>query len=245
MQSEEKVVESESNDESCGFGDSEYESIDETEQRIEDSVRSKSKAEVDDRSGTGIVVNQPLGDCAHHEESISLFTNSNGDMLITSTSNDEMDMYVSDLGDILVTSKYRMCHSAECGVAQALIEHSIIPKFKQALGTFPISTQSQDLILWRLVMSWSDLLPAELLAQSLEQIFFPRWLLVLEDWLNLLPNHQDVLAWCSDWEQSLPFSVLKFPGVAGPLKQAQVAIKCQLSRSNHLASIENSILLDK
>ena len=122
---------------------------------------------------------------------------------------------------------------------EALIKDSIMPKFKKALATFPISTQDHNLILWSLVMSWSDLLPAHLLAQTLGQIFFPRWLQVLEDWLKKSPSHEEVMAWYSDWKNSLPNSVSNLPGVSESLKQAQVAIRCKLTGGQPDASTED------
>ena len=154
---------------------------------------------------------------------------------------------MTDIGDMLITSKWDQNIEKSISPVQsmeALIKFSIIPKFEKALATFPISTQNHNLILWSLVMSLSELLPAQLLAQTLEQIFFPRWQQVLDDWLKILPNQEDVIAWYSEWESTFPSSVLNLPGIAGPLKHAQGVIKCRMSERPPGASNEDSILFD-
>ena len=172
----------------------------------------------------------------YQSNNINLWVNEAGDMVV-SAPDEDLDIFVADTGDILITSSVNKVQEVEITmdpfskqtimqwkgkrtknkVILSQLPINVVSKFEQAIAAFPIVPYYQDLTRWRIVMEWSDLLPPSQLAHMLAQSFFPRWLHVLSEWVDSVPNYEDVVVWYSCWKSCFPPSVLLLPSVAGQL----------------------------
>lgn len=64
-------------------------------------------------------------------------------------------------------------------------------------------------------MEWNELVRPPLMADLLDQHFFPKWLQVLTVWLNTCPNYDQVMAWYSGWKSVIPPHLLEEQRVKG------------------------------
>ncbi|XP_073974704.1 septin interacting protein 1 [Rhodnius prolixus] len=98
--------------------------------------------------------------------------------------------------------------------------NNIMPKLAQALGQMYISHQNLNLDAWKWVMEWNELVRPPLMADLLDQHFFPKWLQVLTVWLNTCPNYDQVMAWYSGWKSVIPPHLLEEQRVKDQLRNA-------------------------
>ena len=127
---------------------------------------------------------------------------------------------------------------------QLYIEKKVVPELEHAISAFHIPTNNLDLTLWHAVMVWSDLLPPFKLGQLLTELFFPRWLQVLQNWLNCEPDFSEVSLWYSEWKASFPPSVLFCQEVADTLGRALEMINLIEESGNDLSG-ENLVDFDE
>ncbi|KAK9500922.1 hypothetical protein O3M35_002085 [Rhynocoris fuscipes] len=98
--------------------------------------------------------------------------------------------------------------------------NNILPKLGQALGQMYISHQNLNIDAWKWVMEWNELVRPPLMADLLDQHFFPKWLQVLTVWLNTCPNYDQVMAWYSGWKSVIPAHLLEQQRVKDHLRTA-------------------------
>ena len=52
---------------------------------------------------------------------------------------------------------------------------------------------------WNWFISWYEMKPLPSMIAILEKTFFPKWLQVLNAWLNTDPNYEEIQRWNSGW----------------------------------------------
>ncbi|CAG0888452.1 unnamed protein product [Cyprideis torosa] len=102
------------------------------------------------------------------------------------------------------------------GSMDAFLQRHILPKLQSVLQKeFVINPRQQDLTPWTWVMLWSDLLSPALVANLLDQHFFPQWMKVLVTWLNHMPSYDEVSSWFTGWKNMFPPAVLEDMTIKG------------------------------
>ena len=84
---------------------------------------------------------------------------------------------------------------------------------------------------WKWVVDWQDFLPSSTLVALLQKHFFPKWLQVLDEWLDRFPDYNEIGRWFQGWKE-------EFGQVKDILAHAQVKffINQALEMMNRAAS---------
>lgn len=101
---------------------------------------------------------------------------------------------------------------------------NILPKLKFALSNIIINPCKQNLKEWNWVIDWADMMPTFVMAQLLNEFFFPKWFQVLSFWLNHLlnstSNFEEVTNWCECWKGMFNKELLAEPSIKNNFSKA-------------------------
>lgn len=91
----------------------------------------------------------------------------------------------------------------------ALLSQVIVPRLTSALRTrFEVDPSNQDLTTFQQVMMWSNVLPSQFMVTLLENEFFPKWNIVLYNWLcQSDKDFQQIQKWYYGWRSMFPGNV--------------------------------------
>lgn len=101
------------------------------------------------------------------------------------------------------------------GDLQSFLVKNIIPKLQVSLGELVINPLQQELEYFNQVWEWNEIVPAVMMAQLFDKIFFPKWMQTLVIWLNQNPNLDQVSRWYSGWKGRFSESVLQQTNIKG------------------------------
>lgn len=91
----------------------------------------------------------------------------------------------------------------------------IVPKLGETLrNDFRIYPPAQDMVPFKNVLAWSNLLRSSIFSQVMEAGFFPKWLDVLHLWLiQPSASFEEVAQWYQFWKEAFPESIRDLPGI--------------------------------
>lgn len=97
------------------------------------------------------------------------------------------------------------------GTMDAFLCRCILPKLQLVMQEFTINPHQQHLDAWKWVIDWEGLLPHRNLVTLLEKAFFPKWMQVLQTWLNNNPNYEEITKWYLGWKSMFSEKLLADP----------------------------------
>ncbi|CAF0946683.1 unnamed protein product [Adineta ricciae] len=106
---------------------------------------------------------------------------------------------------------------------------NIVPKLVTLMQQFIVDPRQQVLDPWNWFISWVDIVPLPSMVAILEKTFFPKWLQVLNTWLNTNPNYQEIQGWYSGWRSLLPPSLLNHTTIKEKLTEGLMMIDRRIS----------------
>ncbi|CAF1091177.1 unnamed protein product [Rotaria magnacalcarata] len=112
----------------------------------------------------------------------------------------------------------------------------IVPKLVTTMQQFIIDPRQQVLDPWHWFISWYDVVPLASMIAILEKTFFPKWLQVLNVWLNTNPNYQEIQRWYSGWRSLLPLAIINHTVIKEKLTEGLVMIDRRISGSVNVQS---------
>ncbi|CAF0769075.1 unnamed protein product [Didymodactylos carnosus] len=115
----------------------------------------------------------------------------------------------------------------------AFMNKYIIPKLIITMQQFVIDPKQQIIEPWNWIISWHEMIPMTSMIILLEHSFFPKWLKVLNDWLNTTSNYNEIQCWYSQWRSLIPSTLISHPTIKEKLTEGLEMIDRSLS---HLPS---------
>ncbi|RXW22157.1 hypothetical protein EST38_g3707 [Candolleomyces aberdarensis] len=91
----------------------------------------------------------------------------------------------------------------------------IVPKLGETLrNDFRIYPPAQDMVPFKNVLAWSNLLRSSIFSQIVETEFFPKWVDVLHLWLiQPSASFEEVAQWYQFWKDAFPEPIRDLPGI--------------------------------
>lgn len=86
---------------------------------------------------------------------------------------------------------------------------------------------------WEWFVAWMDMVPLPSMVAILEKTFFPKWLQVLNAWLNTNANYPEIQRWYSGWRSLLPPAILNHTIIKEKLTEGLIMIDRHLSGPAH------------
>ncbi|CAF1354682.1 unnamed protein product [Rotaria sordida] len=115
------------------------------------------------------------------------------------------------------------------GTWDAFMNLHIVPKLVSTMQQFIIDPRQQVLDPWNWFIAWYDMVPLPSMIAILEKSFFPKWLQVLNVWLNTNPNYQEIHRWYSGWRSLLPQAIINHTVIKEKLTEGLTMIDRRLS----------------
>ncbi|CAF0724669.1 unnamed protein product [Didymodactylos carnosus] len=119
------------------------------------------------------------------------------------------------------------------GTWDAFMNKYIVPKLITTMQQFVIDPRQQRIEQWNWILSWHEMIPLASMIALLERSFFPKWLQVLNAWLNTTPNYNEIHRWYSGWRSLIPSTLISHPTIKEKLTEGLDMIDRSLS---HLSS---------
>ncbi|EPX71388.1 RNA-binding splicing factor [Schizosaccharomyces octosporus yFS286] len=89
-----------------------------------------------------------------------------------------------------------------------VLEKTILPKLEKFLQEkLVIDPSNQDMNVILTVLAWKDAFRATVFGKLLIDYFFPKWLMILYEWLTLSPNFEEASEWYRWWKSFFPEDV--------------------------------------
>ncbi|CAF1000267.1 unnamed protein product [Adineta steineri] len=115
------------------------------------------------------------------------------------------------------------------GTWDAFMNKHIVPKLITTMQQFIIDPRQQVLDPWNWFIAWIDMVPLSSMIAILEKSFFPKWLQVLNVWLNTNPNYQEIQRWYSGWRSLLPQAIINHTIIKEKLTEGLMMIDRRIS----------------
>jgi tuftelin-interacting protein 11 len=115
------------------------------------------------------------------------------------------------------------------GTWDAFMNKHIVPKLVTTVQQFIIDPRQQVLDPWNWFIAWYDMVPLPSMIAILEKTFFPKWLQVLNAWLNTDPNYQEIQQWYIGWRSLLPEAIKNHTIIKEKLTEALMMIDRRIS----------------
>ena len=93
-----------------------------------------------------------------------------------------------------------------------LLTTALLPRLGRYLSQqLVIDPSDQNLAPLTTVLTFSPLFPASTVAELLVQHFFPKFHVILHQWLTNSPDYEEIGAWFAWWQQQIPADVRELP----------------------------------
>ncbi|CAF3432930.1 unnamed protein product [Rotaria sp. Silwood1] len=115
------------------------------------------------------------------------------------------------------------------GTWNAFMNQHIVPKLVSTMQQFIIDPRQQVLDPWHWFIAWYDMVPLPSMIAILEKTFFPKWLQVLNIWLNTNPNYQEIQRWYSGWRSLIPQTIISHTIIKEKLTEGLMMIDRRIS----------------
>ncbi|CAF1339137.1 unnamed protein product [Rotaria sordida] len=113
----------------------------------------------------------------------------------------------------------------------AFMNKYIVSKLISTMQQFIIDPREQILDPWHWFIAWYDMVPLSSMITILEKFFFPKWLQVLDVWLNTNPNYQEIQRWYSGWRSLLPQAIINHTIIKEKLTEGLMMIDQRISET--------------
>jgi tuftelin-interacting protein 11 len=122
------------------------------------------------------------------------------------------------------------------GVWDSFMCRNILPKLELVLNNeLIINPKNQDIEPWQWVMSWQDLIPHSIFVSLIENNFFPKWLKVLNVWLNSDTFvYDEITRWYIGWKKLFSEELIQHTNIKSKLNQALSMMSQRASGSTHV-----------
>eukprot|EP01022_Parablepharisma_sp_SALTPOND_P010938 TRINITY_DN1451_c0_g1_i1.p1 TRINITY_DN1451_c0_g1~~TRINITY_DN1451_c0_g1_i1.p1 ORF type:complete len:771 (+),score=130.36 TRINITY_DN1451_c0_g1_i1:2961-5273(+) len=111
-----------------------------------------------------------------------------------------------------------------------IMRRCIIPKLTYAIKQLDINPANQKIEPLKQLFSWMGLVDTIDIIQIMKDFFFPKWVGVLDKWIQKEPNKKEVYIWYTGWKEFIPKVVAEEPSIQKYFAEALRLIQQQLIR---------------
>ncbi len=119
---------------------------------------------------------------------------------------------------------------------------NLLPTLARSLNeTFHVNPADQDITPLEAVFKWRPFFKADKFSRIFLDAFFPKWIVVLHQWLVSEPNYAEIGEWFSWWQSVFPAEINDIPDVAAEWKKGLAMVNEALDLGPDRAKMELSL----